>query len=245
MVELLMRDTEHRLEAVGDHGVLAVFPLHSLALPVSGDGADRLGHSLACPGEQRHVHIHAVDSLVGDGNRVFSALVSVDLSGNLTRLERAVIPGDVLTVFITSPDLLSSSVENPLGITLLLGHGLAHRHHLDLRQWLLHSGLALHGVEVVQLEAVVSGGDSALMILALRVALDDTVVDWDIFADILRPLLALSLELVVTKLYSGLVEGEGVIPGDVHTVLAVVVVLVGLDDGEREEQLELAVVGFS
>ena len=30
MVELLMRDTEHRLEAVGDHGVLAFLPLHSL-----------------------------------------------------------------------------------------------------------------------------------------------------------------------------------------------------------------------
>ena len=235
MVELLMRDSEERLEAVGDHGVLAVLPLHSLALPVSGDGADGLGHSLACPGEQRHVHIHAVDSLVGDGNWVFSALVSVDLSGDLTRLERTVIPGDVLTVLIASPDLLPGSVEDPLGVTLLLGHGLAHRHHLDLRQRLLDSGLALHGVEVVQLEAVVSSGDGALVILALRVALDDTVVDWDILADILRPLLALSLELVVTKLHSGLVEGEVVIPRDVHTVLAVVVVLVGLDDGEREE----------
>ena len=59
------------------------------------------------------------------------------------------------------------------------------------------------------------------MIHALRVALDDTVIDWDIFGDILRPLLALSLELVVTKLYSGLVEGEAAVMGDVHTVLAV------------------------
>ena len=148
MVELLMRDTEHSLEAVGDHGVLAFLPLHSLALPVSGDGAEGLGHSPACPGEQRHVHIHAVDSLVVYGWG-FSALVSVDLSGDLTRLERAVIPGDVLTVLIPSPDLLSSSVENPPGVALLLGHGLAHRHHLDLRQRLLHSRLALHGVEVL------------------------------------------------------------------------------------------------
>ena len=120
-------------------------------------------------------------------------------------------------------------------VALLLDDGLTHRHHLDLRQGLLYARLAHHGVEVDQLEAVVSGGDCAGVIRALREALDDTVVDWNIFADILRPLLALSLELVVTKLHSGMVEGELAVPGDVHTVLAVVVVLAGLDDGEREE----------
>ena len=235
MVVLLVGDSEQRLETVGGDVVLTVLPLHSLTLSVSGDGADRLGHCPTFPGEQSHIHIIAEDRLVLDGSRGFSAVVSVHQSGDLTRLESAVFPCDVPAVLISCPDLFSGSVEDPLCVALLLGNVPTDRHHLCLSQGFLHSRLAHHGNEVIYLEVVVSGGNRTLIILALREAHDHTVEDWNILAEIFRPLRTLSIELIVAKLHHGVIEAEVSVVGDVHTVLAVVVVLPCLDDGEREQ----------
>ena len=234
MVVLLVGDAEQRSEAVGDDVVLAVLPLHGLALPGGADGADRLGHGPAGPGEQRHVHLLDVDGLELDGNSFLSAVEGLHRSGDVTGLEGAVLPGDVLAVLIARPDLLPSSVEDPLGVALLLGDGLTHGHHLHLRQQFSCSWLALDGIEIIDLQTVVPGGDCGLDIIALREAHDRTLVDGNLPADILRPLNTLSLPLVVAELHGGLIEGEVSVARDVHTVLTRAV-LHSPDEGEREQ----------
>ena len=234
VVVVLVRNSEETLEAVGEEDVLAVLPLHSLALSLCRHRAHWLGHRPARPGEELHLDVGVDDGLEEDGLVGLGAVVRLDLGGDVARLEAAVLPGHVLAVLVARPDLLASSIEDPIGVALLLGDGLTDRHHLDLRQYFDWARLALDGLEVVYLEAVVSGADCALVVLALREAHNLTLVNRNIPADILGPLHAVSPELVVAELHSGLVEGEVSVAGDVNAVLTAVL---GCPDceGEREE----------
>ena len=175
--------------------------------------------------------------LVEDGGVVLCTVVCLHLSGDVTRLERAVLPGDLLAVLVTRPDLFTGRVEGPLGVAVLLGDVLTDRHHLHLGQDVRDGvWLAVDGIEVTDVQTVVPGPDCGPLVLALSVGHHLALVNWHLLANLLRPLQTLSLELVVTDLLGGLVEGELRIARDVDTVLALLLLLGGLDSEEREER---------
>ena len=223
VVVVLVRNSEETLEAVGEEDVLAVLPLHCLTLSLCRHRAHWLGHRPARPGEELHLDVGVDDGLEEDGLVGLGAVVGLDLGGDVARLEAAVLPGDVLAVLVARPDLLPRLVEDPLGVALLLGHVLAHGHHLDLGEDVrLRAGLAVNGVILSNVEAVVSGRLAALLVVTVSVAHHLALVDGDVPADLLGPPGALGLQLVVAQLHGGLIELELSIAGDVHTVLTLV-----------------------
>ena len=108
--------------------------------------------------------------LVEDGGVVLCTVVCLHLSGDVTRLERAVLPGDLLAVLVTRPDLFTGRVEGPLGVAVLLGDVLTDWHHLDLSEDLRNGvGPTLDGVEIIDVQAVVPSPHCRLLVLALSV----------------------------------------------------------------------------
>ena len=166
MVVLLVGDTDLEVPAVRLHIILALLPLHSLALLLSPHLTRGLSPGPAAPLDGGHLLSVAADLVVGDGLGGVT-VISLNLLGHNLVHQFAVLPCNILTVLISSPDLLPIGVSGPLGVTLLLGDCVTLRHLLGLRQDLDCARLTILSLKGLQLQAVIRDCLSVRGLLAL------------------------------------------------------------------------------
>ena len=132
MIVFLIRNVEQSVDTMGLNILLAILPLHLLALPLGGHLADGLGHRLALPLDHGDLGWLVLDGLEEDRILCGSTIVCGNLDRHLAFLQRAIFPCYISAIFIASPDLFSFSIDLPFCITLLLGHVDTDRHLLQL-----------------------------------------------------------------------------------------------------------------
>ena len=132
MIELLIGNLEQNILTIRHHNLLTVFPLHLPTLPLRGHGAHGLGHGDAAPVQEGDLSMEMLNSLEEDGVVSGGAIISGNFDFNFAKLQSAVLPGDIMAVFIASPDLLALFVDDPLCVALLFCHVDTNRHVLFL-----------------------------------------------------------------------------------------------------------------
>ena len=254
VVVLLVGDADLEVEAVRPHGVPALLPLHSLAPGLGPHLTGGLGPGPAGPPDGGHLLGVAAHLVVGD-RLLGVTVIRLYLLGHDPVHQLAVLPGDVLAVLITGPDLLPSLlVRLPLGVALLLGDGGALGHLLGLVQDLDWAGLTIFGDESFQLQAVIGDCLGVRGLLALREPDNPALGNGDVATHLGLPRHAVGVLLVSAHLGGGDVVLHIVVIRDVHTVFMVMglpgVVLVihvevfeaqggGQTDGEEDELLHV------
>ena len=120
VVVLLVGDPGLEVKAVWLHAVLALLPLHSLALRLGPHLACGLGPGLAAPLDGGDLLLVVDHLVIADGGAGLTVVGLNLLSDHLVH-QLAVLPGHVPAVLIPCPDLLSIGIHLPLGVALLLG----------------------------------------------------------------------------------------------------------------------------
>ena len=217
VVILLVGHLHGHLLALLLHLLLAVCPLHGGALRAAGHAAHGapLLVTLLRPG--RHLLLLDHGREIGLGSVVITA-INLHLFLHKMVHQLAVLPCDVFTVIVASPDLLSVLVDVPLGVALLLGDRLTVRGLLDLRQnldpifraFFRREGLLLRGVDPHRLLGLAGVAGVARRQGALRLGDGD--------ADLLRPGCAFPDHMEAANLVSDCLVGQPVF-GDIDTLV--------------------------
>ena len=110
VVVLLVGDTDLEVPAVRLHIVLALLPLHSLALLLSPHLTRGLSPGSAAPLDGGHLLSVAADLVVGDGLGGVT-VISLNLLRHDLVHQLTVLPCDIFAVLVASPDLLAVGVS--------------------------------------------------------------------------------------------------------------------------------------
>merc|ERR1719189_3205213 len=141
-----------RLQNIG-----TFFILDFSTLCLLSSGALSIGSSLTLGGIVVNSNLSDDGHIIVDDLSV-TALPYWHLGGRLLVNKFALFPGLQLAVFIAGPHLLSSSVQHPLGVTMLPGHIPADRHLVVLIQSLESILLTLLGGETQGVNTVIIEG---------------------------------------------------------------------------------------
>ena len=240
VVVCLVGNLDHHLgEAEGLDDILALLELHVGALLHVVGLALGAGSSLAFGPVAGDLDLVEAGHGVVDGGQV-SAGVGGHFDGVRYIDQLAVLPGDDLAVLVTGPHLLSQLVDDPLGLALLLLHGLA-----DWLMVYLDQGLG------VGLEAVLGdkAGLAARVVLhqlgegyalAVGIRLGLALLDGDLDTGRSGLGLAAATHLVGAEVRGGGVVLDLAVAGDGHTVLLVTitVVIAARETGDKSDQEE-------
>ena len=139
MIVFLIRNLEQSVDTMGMNILLAIFPLHLLALSLGGHLADGLGHRLALPLDHGDLGWLMLDGLKEDRILSRSTIICGNFDRHFAFLQSAIFPGHISAIFIAGPDLVSIVIDYPLGVTLLFGHINTNWHLLQFRNWLAFS----------------------------------------------------------------------------------------------------------
>ena len=198
-----------------------------LAHRVGGRGASGLASS----------HLHRLDAgdRVGDGGIVGTGVCGYgDGFGYIDQL--TVLPGHLLAVLVAGPHLLSELVDNPLGVALLLGHGLANRGLVVLDKGLLAALVAFLRNKGLSLAHIVMQELGKGLSLAVGVANYGALLDGDGDTGGARGLAAHAGYSVGTNVVGALLVQDIAVFGDIHAVLLVTVpVVIGVGGHEADQ----------
>ena len=223
------------VEGEGDAGFLhhlcALIPLHSGALYLLCLRADRVACRLTGPLIHGNILSCKHRVVIAKDHRVLTLPLGDFLLDDLV-LQNAVFPADIPAVFISIPDLLSLLVDDPLGVTLLLGHRCTHRHLLHFLQDLYTSLLALLGYKRLLLCRVKSLVGQSFLVVTIGIGNYFTSDPWYRDAEFLLTFVAGLLQLECADLLRGDVVVQLAVTGGVNTVVIMSITMVLSTKGE-------------
>ena len=201
----------HLVEAEGLDTILALLVLQVCALLHVGGLAVDVGNGLAFGPVAGHLNFGVAGDGVGHGGQV-----GAGVGGHTDRVryvhQLAVLQGDDLAVLVAGPNLLSHLVDDPLGLAVLLLHGLADRLLVHLDQCLCAELEALLADEGGLVACVVLHSLGEGYALALRIRIGFALLDGDLNAGRAGPSLATATHLVGAEVRGGGVVHELAVP---------------------------------
>ena len=219
VVEPLAWFSDQQVHTFVDHSFLTIFPLHNLtgsfrSLDTDWDSSWFAGCFQSFDGNFGKNRLD-----IGDWSFVL-ALVNWNLSDDSVWLEFTILPDNISAVFISSPDLLSSLIDFPLGIAYGFCYIFTDGFLLDflkgmdfiLVTFLWNEGFCYCDVIVIHPSY---SGDGIADSVSFSVAFSG----WSGDANILAFLLAVSLDLVAADWLYSFIVGDFCVRGNVNAVI--------------------------
>ena len=233
----LVGDLHHHLvEAEGLDDILALLVLQVCALLLVVGLTGGIGSRHALSPVAGHLDLGIGGQSVGHGRQVGAGILRYT-DGGLYVHQLAVLPGHLLAVLVTGPHLLSKLVDNPLGVALLLLHGLTDRLLVRLKEGLTTGLMALLTDKGFRVAGVVLHDLGERYALAVGIGISLALLDWDLNAGRAGLGLATATDLEGAEVRSGGVVLDLAVAGDVHAVLlvAITVVIAAREPGDKSD----------
>ena len=233
----LVGDLHHHLaEAEGLDDILALLVLQVCALLYIVGLTVGIGSRHALGPVAGHLDLGVAGQSVGHGRQVGTGILR-HTDGGLYVHQLAVLPRHLLAVLVAGPHLLSKLVDDPLGVTLFLLHGLTDRLLVRLKEGLTTGLMALLTNKGFSVACVVLHdlGEGHTLAVGIRISL--ALLDGDLHASRAGLGLAAATDLEGAEVCGGGVVLDLAVAGDVNAVLlvAITVVIAAREPGDKSD----------